>query len=197
MTRARARNIENEVTSFLSEFHSVSLENGILPQRDTLCVLRYKEDDREEEKTEIQAYTEEKSEEGSKEEKPPGHIGCPASPTPGARPHHLGATPAYSGCPDPWLLGALALLSQPLAAPSTARAWDPWVLGPSQPPAWLHPGCPGLGTLGARSSSSRPPIQAGCPAPFAPGARPPLGARLCSVRVPGLHRKCMRASWAK
>ena len=111
LARARARNIENEVTSFLSEFFSVSLENGILPQRDTLCVLRYIGDHREEARMKAQAPAEQEKEEeveknegekslytpGSRKEGPrvpdpedvrrgksPGHPGCPATLAPGA-----------------------------------------------------------------------------------------------------------------
>ena len=48
MTRARARTVKTEVNSFLSEFRPDSLENGILPQRDALCILRYFGDRHEE-----------------------------------------------------------------------------------------------------------------------------------------------------
>ena len=47
-TRARARAIENEVTSFLFEFHSDSHVSQILPQMETLCILRYFGDRHEE-----------------------------------------------------------------------------------------------------------------------------------------------------
>ena len=74
-----------------------------------------------------------KSEEESTEKKPLDTLG--------ARPHHRGAAPAHPGCPAPWPLGVRPLCSQPLAAPPGARAWDPRVPGPSQPPAWHHPEC--------------------------------------------------------
>src|SRR3954463_9848912 len=42
MTRARARALETEVTSLLSQFHFDTHETWILPQMETLCVLRYR-----------------------------------------------------------------------------------------------------------------------------------------------------------
>ena len=81
MTRARVRAIENKVDSLLFEFRSVSHENWILPSSETLCMLRYQEDDSEKEKTETQVTTKqgkeeqegenEKKEEGGEGEKPP------------------------------------------------------------------------------------------------------------------------------
>jgi hypothetical protein len=44
MTRARARAIENEVTSLLSQFPFDAHEDWMLPQTETLCILRYQED---------------------------------------------------------------------------------------------------------------------------------------------------------
>ena len=41
MTRARARALETEVTSLLSQFHFDEHETWLLPQTKTLCVLRY------------------------------------------------------------------------------------------------------------------------------------------------------------
>ena len=41
MTRARARALETEVTSLLSHFHFDAHETWLLPQTDTLCILRY------------------------------------------------------------------------------------------------------------------------------------------------------------
>src|SRR3954463_9152519 len=42
MTRARARALKTEVTSLLSQFHFDTHETWILPQTETLCVLRYR-----------------------------------------------------------------------------------------------------------------------------------------------------------
>ena len=41
MTRARARAIQSEVTSLLSRFHFDAHETWLLPHTDTLCILRY------------------------------------------------------------------------------------------------------------------------------------------------------------
>ena len=41
MTRARARALETEVTSLLSQFHFDAHEAWLLPHMDTLCILRY------------------------------------------------------------------------------------------------------------------------------------------------------------
>ncbi|KAM3408105.1 hypothetical protein ACQJBY_001386 [Aegilops geniculata] len=48
MTRAHARATETEVDSFLFKLHSVSYESRVLPQMETLCILRYFREDREE-----------------------------------------------------------------------------------------------------------------------------------------------------
>ena len=68
-TRARARAVETEVNSFLFEFRSDSRENWILPQSETLFILRYEEVDREKEKMETRASMEQgRGEEKEKEE---------------------------------------------------------------------------------------------------------------------------------
>ncbi|XBJ23609.1 hypothetical protein VPH35_001709 [Triticum aestivum] len=41
MTRSRARAFETEVTSLLSQFHFDAHEAWLLPHMDTLCILRY------------------------------------------------------------------------------------------------------------------------------------------------------------
>ena len=41
MTRSRARAFETEVTSLLSKFHFDAHEAWLLPYMDTLCILRY------------------------------------------------------------------------------------------------------------------------------------------------------------
>ena len=41
MTRARARALETEVTSLLSHVHFDAHETWLLPQTETLCILRY------------------------------------------------------------------------------------------------------------------------------------------------------------
>ncbi|XBH78366.1 hypothetical protein VPH35_104644 [Triticum aestivum] len=47
MTRARARALEIEVTSLLSDFHFDAHETWLLPHMDTLCILRYHGEDKE------------------------------------------------------------------------------------------------------------------------------------------------------
>ena len=47
MTRARARALEIEVTSLLSQFHFDAHETWLLPQMDTLCILRYNGESKE------------------------------------------------------------------------------------------------------------------------------------------------------
>src|SRR4051812_39017405 len=44
MTRSRARALETEVTSLLSQFHFDEHETWLLPQTETLCILRYQGD---------------------------------------------------------------------------------------------------------------------------------------------------------
>ena len=69
MTRARVRHIENEVNSFLFKSRLDSCEDWILPQTETLFILRYEEVDREKEKTETRASMEQgRGEENEKEE---------------------------------------------------------------------------------------------------------------------------------
>ena len=41
MTRSRARALKTEVTSLLSQFHFDEHETWLLPQTETLCILRY------------------------------------------------------------------------------------------------------------------------------------------------------------
>ena len=49
MTRARARALETEVTSLLSHFHFDAHETWLLPHTDTLCMLRYHGEAKEQE----------------------------------------------------------------------------------------------------------------------------------------------------
>ena len=64
-TRARACVIEDEVNSFLFEFHSESPMNQVLPQVGMLCIIRYREEAREEARTEALAPEEKKEGEGN------------------------------------------------------------------------------------------------------------------------------------
>ena len=89
MTRVCALAVETEVNSFLFKFLLDSHESQILPQTETLCTLRYQEEDREEARTETQAPMEEETEEGRSRRKAkevPDYPGCPATSSPGAWP---------------------------------------------------------------------------------------------------------------
>ena len=88
MTRARARATETEVISFLFELHPDSHESWVLPQMETLCIIRYQEEVHEEARRETQAPMEEE-EEGRvrREAREVSDLpGCPATKGPGARP---------------------------------------------------------------------------------------------------------------
>ncbi|XBI63679.1 hypothetical protein VPH35_044043 [Triticum aestivum] len=67
MTRARARALETEVTSLLSDFHFDAHETLLLPHMDTLYILRYhgeaKERGEEEEEEEEEDGREDRDEE--------------------------------------------------------------------------------------------------------------------------------------
>ena len=55
MTRARARALETEVTSLLSEITYDPLETWLLPKSETLCMIRYQEDPPEDAREGVQA----------------------------------------------------------------------------------------------------------------------------------------------
>ena len=55
MTRARARALETEVTSFLSDISFDPLETWLLPKSGMLCMIRYQEDPPEDAREEGQA----------------------------------------------------------------------------------------------------------------------------------------------
>jgi len=57
MTRARARALETEVTSLLSQFHFNAHETWLLPQTQTLCILRYQGVGHEEAKEQGECHT--------------------------------------------------------------------------------------------------------------------------------------------
>lgn len=67
MTRARAHAIETEVNSLLFELPLHSYETWLLPQPETLCILRYQGSDHGEARKQGQAMVEE--EQGKEEEK--------------------------------------------------------------------------------------------------------------------------------
>ena len=79
MTRARARALENEVTSFLSDITYDSLETWLLPKSDMLCMIRYQENPLEDAREDGQAAKSTDEKERRKEKKAaPG----PRHPTP-------------------------------------------------------------------------------------------------------------------
>ena len=69
MTRARARALETEVTSLLSQFPFDSHETWLLPQSETLCILRYQGASHEEARKQGEPEAEDMHEDG--EEKAP------------------------------------------------------------------------------------------------------------------------------
>ena len=178
MTRAHARNIENEVTSFLSEFHSISHENWVLPQTEVLCMIRCQGVDHGEARAKNQAPTvEEKEERSDKREDGEGtsrrakSLATPGARPPAARvPGHLlqpvGRAPSRHGCPAPCLGAAPATPGCP------ASSW-----------AWPQP-APGAGpsTLGCPAPYSHPsgggPDRSGCPH-HSEGLRASLGFYPC------------------
>ena len=68
MTRARARALETEVTSLLSQFHLDEHETWLLPQTETLCILRYQGVDHEGAKEQGESEEEDGHEDGEEEE---------------------------------------------------------------------------------------------------------------------------------
>ena len=130
MTRARARNIENEVNSILFEFISVSHENWVLPHKDMLCILRYQGDDREKERMETQASTEQEKEEVDEKNEGKELLDTPGTwiegpRVPGLEDKGRAEPPGHPGCPAISALGARPLPGQ--------RPSRPWVPGPTRP----------------------------------------------------------------
>ena len=81
MTRARARALETEVTSLLSQFHFDEHETWLLPQTETLCILRCQGvshgDTKEQGESEEEDGREDGKEEGQSQQKP-GRSGPPS-----------------------------------------------------------------------------------------------------------------------
>ena len=71
MTRARARALETEVTSLLSQFHFDEHEAWLLPHMDTLCILRYNGEANEQGQEEEEDGREDEEEEGLQEKSQP------------------------------------------------------------------------------------------------------------------------------
>src|SRR3954468_9599093 len=76
MTRARARALENEVTSFLSDITFDPLETWLLPKSDMLCMIRCQEEppeDAREDEQVAKSAGEEKQQRKENEAPGPGH----------------------------------------------------------------------------------------------------------------------------
>src|SRR3954471_2963916 len=90
MTRARARALETEVTSLLSQFHFDEHETWLLPQTMTLCILRYQGvshgDAKERGESKEEDGREDGDEEGQSQQKP-GRSG-PSSDDPATQPEY-------------------------------------------------------------------------------------------------------------
>ena len=72
MTRARARALETEVTSLLSQFPFDSHETWLLPQTETLCILRYQGVSHGEAKEQGESEAEDMREDGEEISQVPG-----------------------------------------------------------------------------------------------------------------------------
>src|SRR3989337_4276912 len=102
MTRARARALENEVTSFLSDITYDPLETWLLPKSDMLCMIRCQEEPPEDAREDGQAAKSTDEENQRKRSRTPprprtsGHD--PGHPAPGA-PTSAAAQPPKSTGP--------------------------------------------------------------------------------------------------
>src|SRR3954462_5658034 len=85
MTRARARALENEVTSFLSDIAYDPLETWLLPKSDMLCMIRCQEEPPEDVREDGQATKSTNEEKQRKKETAAPGPGHPAS-SPDIRP---------------------------------------------------------------------------------------------------------------
>ena len=71
MTRSRARALETEVTSLLSQSHFDAHEAWLLPHMDTLCILRYNGEAKEQGQEQEEDGREDGEEEGMQEKSQP------------------------------------------------------------------------------------------------------------------------------
>ena len=94
MTRARARDLETEVTSLLSDISYDTLETWLLPHSEMLCMIRYQEDPLEVAHEDGEATKSTDKEERRKEKKASPGPGHPA-PSPDIRPLETSATAAF------------------------------------------------------------------------------------------------------
>ena len=74
MPRARARALETEVTSLLSQFHFDAHEAWLLPHMDTLCIIRYNGEAKEQGQEEEEDGREDGEEGGLKEKSQPPDV---------------------------------------------------------------------------------------------------------------------------
>ena len=72
MTRARARALETEVTTLLSQLPFESHETWLLPQTETLCILRYQGVSHGEAKNQGELKAEDMREDGEEISQVPG-----------------------------------------------------------------------------------------------------------------------------
>ena len=94
MTRARARALDTEVTSLLSDITCDSLETWLLPKSKMVCMIRYQEDPPEDSREDGQTTKSTDEEECQKEKKAapgPGHL----APSPDIRPLETSVTAAF------------------------------------------------------------------------------------------------------
>ena len=101
MTRARARALENEVTSFISDITYDPLETWLLPKSDMLCMIRCQEDPHEDAREDGQATksTDEENQRkrASSPSRPRTSGQVPGHPAPGAITAAAAQTPKPTG----------------------------------------------------------------------------------------------------
>ena len=194
MTRARARALETDVTSLLSHFHFDAHETWLLPQMETLCILRYQ----------VASHGEAKEQEGSEAEDM--HVdGEEISQVPGwpddsdtARTIRISGEPREpEAAPRGRIIRTSPGSSGPQPDVRTRAANDAARLFASSRP---HPGPSGSlkpGSSGCPSGSSGPPLACACWAE----AHVPLHP-ICQYKRPlhhfsrvskGLAHVCVRA----
>src|SRR4051812_24168492 len=100
MTRSRARALETEVTSLLSQFYFDEHETWLLPQTEMLCMIRYQEEPPEDAREDVQVAKsagEEKQGKKEKEALGPGHPAGSPDIRPPRTPRTSGLQPGNPG----------------------------------------------------------------------------------------------------
>ena len=171
MTRARARALETEVTSLLSQFPFDSHETWLLPQTETLCILRYQGVHREEARKQGEPEAEDMHEDGEEKAprtrvagrsgRRPGRSGqSPDDPDPGPDDPAKSTEDYRSLPPEAGSSGPRPGSSRPCSDVRTASRTS----GPAPPPAESsdhpglhpdHPDQPGSSGSGPGSSGQR------------------------------------------